>query len=443
MNRLTACLLALSLAWYGPAAMALSVFDVIELTRNGYDEAEIERLIEVTNARFVIDVDSLLALGEANVEDEIIALMLERGAMPAEEPSATDQLIRLREAGFSEQTILRFVRHNNLCQPLADEDERRLGHAGFSSSFMRQFREQVEDCRDARETFALIEPLPEDAYEEAPTQVTRIYRNDTTVYPTTVRHPTTTYYPPSYYGIYDSYYYHDRTPRMYPIIVYRDYSGHRHRHGKPGHRARDNDRRKHDRDRRRDDRKGDRRRDRQKGDRDRRRRADSDTLLTQPQPRNDPNPRTLVDNPSVNAAKISPITRRMENRRRDRESTRPFVRSGAAKGARADLPTDSPGALPDRVRRHLQGGRAKLGERPVRPRSRGLPNDVPRRIERAERTSPRATSPLRPRVSAPPPTAPEPRLQPTRTPPAAPPPPVVKPPPLPVRVPDDVEWEDF
>ena len=114
MNRGCAVLLGASLAWCGPAAMALSVFDVIELTRNGYDEAEIERLIEVTNARFVVDVDSLLALGEAKVADEIIALMLERGGVPLQDSSAADQLIALREAGFAEATIMQFVRHRNI-----------------------------------------------------------------------------------------------------------------------------------------------------------------------------------------------------------------------------------------------------------------------------------------------------------------------------------------
>ena len=449
MNRLSACLLSLSLAWCSPVAMALSVFDVIELTRDGYDEPEIERLIEVTNARFVIDVDGLLALGEANVADEIITLMLDRGGVPAEEASEADQLIRLRDAGFSEETILQFVRHKNVCEPLADEDARRLGQAGFSGAFMQDFRDQVEVCREERETLALVEPVPEEAYEEAPTEVTRVYRTDGTVYPATYpvrRYPTTTYYPPRYYGIYDSYYYHDRITRVYPIVVYRDYSGHKHRrgksgdrHGKAGHRARDRDRRRHDQDRRRSDRRGDR----QRGDRDRRRRSDSDGGPRRPHPRNDPNPRLLVsEKPATSPISVpDDVRRRIERRQKDPRPTQPFVRTGSPKG--------SPGALPQPPRQHIGGERrtdVKRSDRPVRPRSPGVPSDVRRRIERPvdEPKGPIwTTSPVRPGVSAPIGRKPsEPRFRPPpRTPPAAPPPPNVERPRLPPSVAESArEW---
>ena len=393
MRRGFAVLLGLSLAWYSPAAMALSVFDVIELTRNGYDETEIERLIDVTNARFVVDVDSLLALGEANVADEIITLMLERGGVPQEDPSETDQLITLREAGFSEETILQFVRHRNVCEPLADEEEHRLGQAGFSNAFLREFRDQVEDCRNERESIVLVEPVSEQVYDETPA-VTRVYRTENTVYPVSypVRYPRTTYYPPRYYGIYDSYYYHDRITRVYPVIVYRDYSGHRHRHhkaghrhgkhGKAGHRGRDHDRR-HDGDGRRADRRGDR----QRGDRDRRRRRDSDGGPRRPH-RLDPNPQVLVGTTPPNS--VAPPAGRPDRVRRDvRErvhpvSSKPFVPS------------------------------PKRTERSSRPRSRAAPSDVQRRVERPEPAlrAPISTPP-RPRASTPVvPTRSEPRYRP-------------------------------
>ena len=452
MNRLSACLLSLSLAWCSPAAMALSVFDVIELTSNGYDETEIERLIEVTNARFVIDVDGLLALGEANVADEIVTLMLDRGGVPVEESSEVDQFVTLREAGFSEETILQFVRHKNVCEPLADEDARRLGQAGFSNAFLRDFRDQVENCREERETLALVEPVPEEAYEEAPTEETRVYRTDGTVYPATYpvrRYPTTTYYPPRYYGIYDSYYYHDRITRVYPIVVYRDYSGHKHRrgksgdrHGKAGHRARDHDRRRHDQDRRRSDRRGDR----QRGDKDRGRRRDSDGGPHRPHPRSDPNPRLLVsEKPATSPIGVpEDVRRRIERRQKDPGSTQPFVRTGSPKGS-----PRPPVVRPETARRPIGGERRRpveRSDRSVRPRSPGLPSDVRRRIERPpeERKAPiRMTPPVRPGVSAPigrkPP---EPRFRPPpRTPPAAPPPPNVKRPRLPPSVPESArEW---
>ncbi len=450
MKRGTAFVLGLSLAWCSPAAMALSVFDVIELTRNGYDETEIERLIELTNARFVIDVDSLLALGEANVTDEIVTLMLERGAAPPEEPSVVDQLIALREADFTEETILLFVRHRNFCEPLADEDSRRLGHAGFSTSFIRSFGDQVEDCREERESIAVVEPVPE-VYEEAPAQVTRVYRTDSTVYPArSVYYPTTTYYPRyprRYYGIYDSYYYHDRITRIYPVVVYRDYSGHKHRyrhrqashrHGKAGHRVRDRDRRRHDRDGRRADRRGDR----QEGDRDRRRRRDSDGPPRRSHPRSEPNRQLLVGEAPPD--RVLPPVRPPENVRRGRQ------------GRPADTPASTQPFVPA----------SRPTERHARPR--GVPSDVRRRVDRPEpRVRDRGIPTVRPRISAPVGQSPsQPRFRPpTRTPsvtppsrvpsvtpprrtpsvmpppqtrPVASPPPAVRKPPLPVSVPENI-----
>ena len=362
---------------------------MIELTRNGYDESEIERLIEVTNARFVVDVDGLLALSEANVADEIITLMLERGAEPPGERSEVDQLIALREAGFTEETMLLFVRHRNICELLPDEDARRLGRAGFSSAFMRGFNEHVESCREEREALVLVEPVEEEVYEVTPVQPTRVYRTDTTVYPSTVRYPTT-YYPPRHYGIYDSYYYHNRNTRVYPLVVYRDYSGHKHRHRKAGHRHgkashRDHDRRGHrgdgrraehkgdrqkgDRDRRRADRRGDRqegdrdrrradrRGDRQEGDRDRRRRRDSSGGSRQPQPRSDPG--LLVGN-APTSRMIPPVGRPEQ------------VRRGV--GRRVEDPVPVKPFVPS----------AGRSERAARPRSPGLPGDARRRVERPE-----------------------------------------------------------
>ena len=430
MNRVGTWLASLSLAWCGPAAMALSVFDVIELTRNGYDEAEIERLIEVTNARFFIDVDSLLALGEADVADEIITLMLARGAEPPEELSEADQLIALREADFSEETIMQFVRHQNFCEPLADEDEHRLGQAGFSSAFLRNFDAQVEDCREDREAVALIEPLPEDAYEESPAQVTRVYQTNTTVYPSTVRYPRTTYYPPRYYGIYDSYYYHDRFTRVYPIVVYRDYSGHKYRrygghrygkaghshirvghrhgradnrHGRPGHGGRDQDRRRRDGDGRR----GDRREDRDRGDGPRRK--DSDVRPRRPHPRSDPNPTLLVDKKPTNSV-IPPVRRPdrvhrgVQRRVADPVSTKPFVPS------------------------------VKRSDRSVRQRPQRSPSDVRHRVERPKpepkapvwtTSRPGVSAPIRTRASEPryrPPQRTQPSTRPSRIPSVASPP---------------------
>ena len=467
MKRESAVLLSLSLAFCSPAAMALSVFDVIELTRNGYDESEVERLIEVTNARFMIDMDGLLALGEANVPDEVISLMLERAAVPLEEPSEADQLITLLEAGFSEETIMQFVRHRNVCEPLADEDAHRLGQAGFSNAFLREFGDQVEDCREERESIALVEPVAEEVYEEAPARVTRVYRTDDTVYPASypVRYPTTTYYPPRYYGIYDSYYYHNRITRVYPIVVYRDYSGHKHRqryagqrhgkHGKAGHRGRDHDRRRNDGDGRRADRRGDRR----EGDRDRRRKRDSEGRPRRSHSRTDPNPQLLVGTTPRDTASppVSPPDRVRRNTGRRLEvpaSTKPFVRSKRSsehtvRPRSPGLPRDvsrrveRPVAQPTAPSRALPTVRPPVGQRPSAPRFRPpqrAPSVAPpprtRSVTPPPRTAPVAQPPRSLRVTTPPRA---PRVKtPPRTAPVATPPPVMNKPRLPHHIPETV-----
>ncbi len=445
MKRESAILLSLSLAFCGPTAMALSVFDVIELTRNGYDESEVERLIEVTNARFMIDMDGLLALGEANVPDEVVSLMLERAAAPLEEPSEADQLITLLEAGFSEETIMQFVRHRNVCEPLADEDAHRLGQAGFSNAFLREFRDQVEACREERESIALVEPVSEEVYEEAPARVTRVYRTGDTVHPSSypARYPTTTYYPPRHYGIYDSYYYHNRITRVYPIVVYRDYSGHKHRQrysghrygkqGKVAHRGRDHDRRRHDGDGRRADRRGDRR----EGDRDRRRRRGSEGGPRRPHPRTDPNPQLLVGTtPRDTVSPPDKVRRSTERRLEVPASTKPFVRSkrsseGAARPRSPGLPRDvsrraeRPVAQPTAPSRAMPTVRPPVAQRPSEPRFR--PPQRRPSVTPPPRTPRVATPPRAPRVATPP-----------RTAPVATPPPVVNQPRLPRHIPETV-----
>ena len=454
MNRVSAWLASLSLAWCGPAAMALSVFDVIEMTRNGYDEAAIERLIEVTNARFVVDVDSLLALGEADVADEIIALMLERGAEPPAQLSAADQLIALGEAGFSEETIMRFARHNHFCEPLADADERRLGQAGFSSAFVRNFDAQAKDCREDREAVALIEPLPEDAYREAPAPVTRVYQTNTTVYPSTARYPRTTNYAPYHYGIHDSYYYHDRFTRVYPIIVYRDYSGHKYRrygghrygksgyshirvgprhggadtrHGRRGHGERDQDRRR---------RSGDGWRSDSREDRDRSdapRRKASDVRPRRPHPRSDSNPARLVSDKPTNS--VIPPAGQQDNMRRGVPSrladpvstkpTKPLVRAVKRTDRSArQRPQKSPSDMRRRVERPAPAPKAPAWttfrpglSAPVRARTSEPGDRPPQRMQpplRPSRVPSVASPPRTPRVappSRPPRAAPAPRSQ--------------------------------
>lgn len=73
-----------------PAALAaLSVLDVIQLTKERYPDEEIIRLIRVTDSRFVLSAEDAVRLRQEGVSEVVIREMLARPAPAPEEPAAT------------------------------------------------------------------------------------------------------------------------------------------------------------------------------------------------------------------------------------------------------------------------------------------------------------------------------------------------------------------
>ena len=257
MRRIFRCAaraLVVPLLWYAQTAAALSLLDVIEMSRGGYSESEIARLIEVTGARFEIDGVGLVALKEAEVPDGLIDRMLDEGGIPPSEVSeiTAKAILELHEAGLSEETLLKFVRHRNVCAPLSEDGVHLLEREAFSSEFVEGFSELVAACEKDRVAREPVEPLPEDAYAgsapEAPdaahgashstshSRYQTTYHYDQHYYERAHHdHYFNGHYHPSY--IY-SYYHYDPVRRVYPIYIFRD---HRDRRDRNARRGRDRD----------------------------------------------------------------------------------------------------------------------------------------------------------------------------------------------------------
>jgi hypothetical protein len=72
--------LILLLALLPASLAAISVFDVIRLSQGGYSDAEIVRLIQTTDSRFVLSAEDTVRLREAGVTESVIREMLSRPA---------------------------------------------------------------------------------------------------------------------------------------------------------------------------------------------------------------------------------------------------------------------------------------------------------------------------------------------------------------------------
>ena len=227
--------LVVPLLWSAQSAAALSLLDVIEMSRGGYSEEELGRIIEVTGARFEIDSVGLVALGEADVPAAVIDRMLDEGGMPPTEVSemSASEILELHEAGFSDGTILKFVRHRNVCTPLSEDGVELLVREEFAPEFLDGFSELVAACERERVAREPIEPLPETAYAHgAPADADGPHGASQPVYQNTYHydqhyyerpyhdHHFGGYYHPTY--VY-SYYHYDPVRRVYPIYIYRDH----------------------------------------------------------------------------------------------------------------------------------------------------------------------------------------------------------------------------
>ena len=122
--RLVAVVLGLSLC---ESVAALSLDDIIQLSRGGYGDQEITSLIAATGTRFDLDVDSLTALTTAGVSEPVIQDMLQagnrqpsgnllasltsevrtdaRGLDGALAETTVDDILQLYRAGLSDATI--------------------------------------------------------------------------------------------------------------------------------------------------------------------------------------------------------------------------------------------------------------------------------------------------------------------------------------------------
>jgi hypothetical protein len=89
--------LILLLALLPASLAAISVFDVIRLSQGGYSDAEIVRLIQTTDSRFVLSAEDTVRLREAGVTESVIREMLSRPAPRQDaQPPASDGTASLR-----------------------------------------------------------------------------------------------------------------------------------------------------------------------------------------------------------------------------------------------------------------------------------------------------------------------------------------------------------
>ncbi len=77
-------LLLLTLA--AGSAVALSIFDIIQISKNDYGDQEIIALIEATHSVFELEAEDLPRLKQLGISEAVVRAMLER--MPAEAPPA-------------------------------------------------------------------------------------------------------------------------------------------------------------------------------------------------------------------------------------------------------------------------------------------------------------------------------------------------------------------
>ena len=165
--RLIAVVLGLSLC---ESVAALSLDDIIQLSRGGYGDQEITSLIAATGTRFDLDVDSLTALTAAGVSEPVIQDMLQAGnrqpsgnllaSLTSEvrtdahgrdgalAETTVDDILQLYRAGLSDATILSFVRRSNECISFSTSHLLQLAEAGLSQGFVAALDNLTAECRD-------------------------------------------------------------------------------------------------------------------------------------------------------------------------------------------------------------------------------------------------------------------------------------------------------
>ena len=165
------------LALFPASLSAISVFDVIRLSQQKYSDAEIIRIIQATDSRFVLTAEDTTRLTKEGVTEPVIREMLsrpaqEKGDAPAAKPSAKrarpqsaarstrkeakeplpetrvpapdpatifDEIVRLTKSGLSDETVLAYTKahRGDLPSVISADRLRRLKESGVSESVVR------------------------------------------------------------------------------------------------------------------------------------------------------------------------------------------------------------------------------------------------------------------------------------------------------------------
>ena len=86
-------LIATAVMFAAPVAYAVSLFDVIQLSKKGYREQQIIAIIETTDSRFQVDADTVVTLKQEGVSEKVIQAILARndGPPPRSEDAARER----------------------------------------------------------------------------------------------------------------------------------------------------------------------------------------------------------------------------------------------------------------------------------------------------------------------------------------------------------------
>jgi hypothetical protein len=199
------------------AASALSVYDVIMMSRNGYEAGTIIRLINDTGSAFALEAMDAVRLKDAGVSDEVVAAMFaavpaaagdantEGGtAMDTPTPATLSDLLLLAEGRISENVIIAFLDSRGISFKPDTAAVKRLRDAGLGENALNHLvtRTAVWPVPDPQYTAPAEPPVPASppvAYTP-PSQGTGItsYREEP-AYPL-YEERVTYIYPPAYYG---------------------------------------------------------------------------------------------------------------------------------------------------------------------------------------------------------------------------------------------------
>jgi len=167
-GRALAIVLVLALAV--PAAWAVSLFDVIQLTRKGYRDDQIIAIIQATGSRFEVDAETILTLKREGVREKVIQAVIaasdgapgadraERTAAPARDRD--DDSWRSRPASEHELDAEQHSPQQHPSEPVAESESamtREPERTGASLSFSTYPFEEASAGDHQHQVIALAE----------------------------------------------------------------------------------------------------------------------------------------------------------------------------------------------------------------------------------------------------------------------------------------------